>query len=416
MKTKILHSIFIIYLLLAVLCSAICFMPNQKIARADTEEKTSIPLVENSLFSLKTTAVGRNEEILSPIETKSILDTNEHDTKVYYCFNWKDISYLYFEIDSSVKSQTDITVNSYSLVVSSKKTEDYSSIGYDENETTILSTELVQNNFAKQTFSYYIDKSSEKNEDTNRAYGNDYGLYKFDLKYTMIENGEEETHTQSVGQVYIAIIPDNIDKVIENLSEDDLKNLSLLYSVSSSNRLMNAYNFYLSNEELFKYVNPNYIVWNVTGQDKDKNYYILSDEQKYLDEKYNSYKSIWDNQLPSTPYGTSFLFDSNDIEGYWTIHCHIYNSKGEESLYLHADNISTVKTKQSFKWWIIILVVGIILIISTATTIIVLLLKKHKENKDIRSELLNQKLKERNEKEKVKKPQKPKILEKKPKK
>ena len=113
---------------------------------------------------------------------------------------------------------------------------------------------------------------------------------------------------------------------------------------------MNVFNLYLSNDS-YKYVNPKHIKWSVVGLDKLKVNYVLTDKMKTDNlAQYANYKTIWESLPEADISGANFLFNSNDIEGTWTVYCTITNNNGETKT-LSVQNLSTLKKeKESYVW------------------------------------------------------------------
>ena len=136
-------------------------------------------------------------------------------------------------------------------------------IGTEPPKTPLIQTDIYNNIFNSYDFSYSIDSDSKVAESQYHKNGYGFGLYKFDLVYTyLLDDQSVNVSTGSVGGIYVAVIPDDVTTIND-------KDTKILYSISSSNKLMNVFNLYLSND-VYKYVNPAYLEWNVVGQNKEK--------------------------------------------------------------------------------------------------------------------------------------------------
>ena len=152
--------------------------------------------------------------------------------------------------------------------------------------------------------------------------------------------------------------------------------MSSMYSVSSSNRLLNVYNLYLS-KDYYDYVNPKYIEWLVVGTDLEKSSYVYSEKIKNSSIQYANYKSIWQTP-PNEPYGNKFIFDSNNIEGTWTVYCIIKDANGNQKASFFVDNLSTVKQQQTSYVWLILIIIVSTLLIGGIIALVVFYHKKQK--------------------------------------
>ena len=140
---------------------------------------------------------------------------------------------------------------------------------------------------------------------------------------------------------------------------------------------MNVYQITFSNPEIFKYINPKYIKWSVFGKDKKNAEYVLT--KAIRDNGYLSYKYIWEALPTEMQEGSSFILDTNNIEGTWNVHCTIYNSDWTEKTRLSTGKLSTIKHKEkSYIWLILGIVFGVIII---ATTIGLLIYKNKNKKK-----------------------------------
>jgi len=355
---------FLIYLFVPILLLAfgMCFLSTPKnMVMADGD--TSLPALSNEKFTVTPTVYDRRGTSLA--HTTQTVTTNVGDEITYYVFKWREISHLTFNFATNIQDSTEQYV-SYELTAGNIQTE---KLETDVGQMTFssLTSGVISNNTVNiPVLYYYFDKEYVSEISSNKKYGNDFGLYKFDFRYTVVE--DNISHTIAIpNPLYIAILPDNVDTISTN-------GLSISYTVSSSSRLMSIYNLSLSDPNAFKYINPNYIEWSVVGQDKNNNNYALSEKVKNSKIEYASYRIIWTSQLPSEPIGPTFKFDSNNIEGTWTVYCTIFNSAKEERVTIQSDTLSTIKVPSPSYWWIVILVTGVII----AGGIVALIIFKNK--------------------------------------
>lgn len=313
----------------------------------------------NGFFTVRSSPVGRTT---LPSYTLQTVTTDSGEEITYYCFKWRDISSITFSFSSNISNSRYIFTN-YEFIVTSIQDENLETPIGQGNTQRLLSNVITNNRPTFPNVYYYFDSETNTSDSSTRFSGNDFGLYKFDFNYTYTENTTNSTsHTISIGEIYIAIVPDDIDPISASQT-------SLTYTVSSSNRLMNIYNLSFSNKDTFKYVNPKYIQWTVLGNDKDNVSYVLTKE--YRDEFYPTYSYIWSALPDDMQEGDSFILDTNDIEGEWTVYCTIYNSDGSVKAILSTAILSTIKHQEKSNiWWILLIILIIILIAITISLII----------------------------------------------
>lgn len=348
----------LIFMLLGL---GVIFCP-QSIEIANAENFIS-HTVDNGKFSMKITA---NTRTPNPLDfTQKTVQTVVGEEISYLCFNWRDLESLNFKFTSNIKGSR-TAYQSFKFVLTNLQTDDLTlSVGVNDPEILYQGT-IINNNFSQFNFQYYIDKDAKINETQTKCKGNDFGLYKFDFIYSYIEESNEIS--VSIGDVYIAILPDDIDSI-------SISDTKILYSVASSNRLMNIFNLYLS-DNTYKYVNPKYLQWNVVGIDQLNTNYVLTQKAKDSNINYSNHKTIW--QSLDNTNGTNFVFDSNNIEGTWTATCTIFNSDGSEKLNLSVSNLSTIKKEQKSYWWLILLIILICLLVGGTVALIVFRKKRDK--------------------------------------
>lgn len=329
--------------------------------------------VDDGKFSMTMTANARKQTSL-PLDIRTVSKKIGETTKdiTYYCFQWKDLSSLRFRFSSNIRNlTTEYTAFKFLLtnVQDDNLETEISEVAESANFTTLYQGSIVSNTFSQFDFYYYIDKQSDLSETPTRCKGNDFGLYKFDFVYTY-RTDDGDLVDISIGDIYVAVLPQDINTV----EQTDLK---ILYSVSSSNKLMNVFNLYLSNDT-YKYVNPKYIKWGVVGMDKLKVNYVLTNKMKTDNlTQYANYKTIWESLSEEEISGTNFLFNSNDIEGTWTVYCTITDGNGETKN-LSVQNLSTLKTEKKSYVWLVLLIIGLALVLGGVISFIVIYKKNDK--------------------------------------
>lgn len=359
-KVKVLYLIWFVAFLPAILLLSLFTTPI-KTANAETEIVTSIDDVSdrNHYFTLRANPVSRGGTLRGRTQT---VQTENGEIK-YYCFNWRDISSITFNFLSNLSGSQSIFTG-YQFLVTTIQTENLeTSIGQAKPQT-LLSGTISGNTPVMPNIYYYFDKNSNTSDSVYKFSGNDFGIYKFDFNYTFIEDSSPDspTHTFSIGELYIAILPDDIDTIATS-------KLSLTYSVASSKELMNIYNVTFSNQETFKYVNPKYIKWTVFGKDKKNVEYVLT--KQIRDNGHPSCKYIWEALPTEMQEGSSFILDTNNIEGDWTVYCTIYNSDWSEKTNLSTGNLTTVKHKEKSYVWLILGIVFAVIVLIVAIILII---------------------------------------------
>ncbi len=349
-------KILIFPLLLVILGALIISVPiNTNYTSANNFAQHS---VDDGKFSMTMSATPRKS---SPLPEDIRYITNYVDEEItYYCFKWSDLESLKFRFNSNIQNSQN-TYTGYKFLLNFYQTDDLKTSLGTKEPITLHSGDITNNNFTQFDFFYYIDKNSEIKETSTSRKGNDFGIYKFDFVYTYFDENNEIS--VSIGDIYLAILPDDIDTI-------NSSNLKLLYSVSSSDKLMNIFNIYFSNDD-YKYVNPKYLQWNVIGVDQHNRNYVLTEKIKNDNPNFSNYETVWTSIEPEKLLGTNFIFNSNDIEGKWTVSCSIKKSDGTQKQLLQIKDLSTIKkAKPSYVWLILVIVFSVLLIFGIIALII----------------------------------------------
>lgn len=388
MKAKSVQICLLVFLVVFLPAMIFTFASTAKFHNAEAEEssvlveeptQTEEPFASNAtiedltdkngFFTVRSAPVGRTS--VSPICTLQTTMTDSGETITYYCFKWRDISSITFSFSSNLSNSRYVFTN-YEFIVTSIQNENLDTpIGQGKTQT-LLSNTIANNRPSFPNVYYYFDSDVDTSGSATMFNGTDFGLYKFDFNYTYTENTSDATsHTISIGEIYIAIIPDDIDPI-------SASQISLTYSVSSSNQLMNVYNLSFSNKDTFRYVNPKYIKWTVIGKDKRNVDYVLT--KQYRDEFYPSYSYIWSALPNDMQEGDNFILDTNNIEGEWRVYCTIYNSDDTVKAVLSTEILSTIKYEEESNLWLILLIILIIILIAI---IISLIIYRHKNKEKV---------------------------------
>ena len=356
MKKMMLKNILIVLFLPIFLLSfgIVFFANNSHIALADTS--TVLPSITNAeeRFSVNPTVYSKNGLDLSH-STQDV--TNEiNETYTYHIFKWSEISHISFTFTVNLQGSTDTYV-SYSFVVRNVKTQNLETDIGKMDERVLSQSPISNNTVTIPNLHYYFDTNMNVSETAVRKVGNDFGLYKFEFIYTTSEGSSSFPH--SMGALYIAIVPDDMNDIIDDINPNDF---AVEYTVSSSNMLMSVFNFTISLQNEFLYVNPSLIEWTVIGTDKDGADYVLSQKMKDSDPAYANYRVIWGSQLPTEPEGVSFLFDSHNIEGKWVATCTIYDTDHNALFSARSAQVSTIKAPPKSYLWLVLLIAGLFIV------------------------------------------------------
>ncbi len=372
MKTNVFKNISLILCLILTISFGLGLLlfENSASAEEDTQTPFSQTVVSDENFSLTMRVTPRNETSVLPLIQETYETVDGEIT--YFCFQWRDLNTITFNIENSFN--TNLTFKSYSLLMTYARTDDLTQSILSENNTPkkLITSDYLQNN----TFTYNIDKDAPISSGNIRGnYG--FGLYRFQLVYKFSEQQTSTTSTKSIGNIYVAVIPDDIDKITS--LDIQKEKIEIRVRVSSANNLMNKYGLWLSSD-LFTYVNPKYIKWEITGKDRENNVYVLT---KDMQEENPNSKVLYETPDYS-PYGNSYDFESKGIEGLWDVECKILWKNPPENVdkkdsrcSFTVTGLSTYKVEHTTNiWWIILIAIGILLLIIIIAIILIVYYKK----------------------------------------
>lgn len=366
--------------MIGMLLSLLSFMLNF-LADAQISMRENEIVVSNDDFQVSFQATTRTGSALYP-EIKdpvTVIDENGEGKEVsYYYYDWSEISNIRISLQSL--SPAGKTFTGVKIVVSFNETEDLTQ-NVKEDET-IFEYNITNNIFSPTTLTYNIDEDALSAETELNKNGHGFGIYKFDVIYTYVDNNDaQQGNSQEIERsvaddgTYFAIVPDDIDSFS---SSDPSNSITLSSVVTSSDRFLNAYTISI-NENTYKYVNPVHIVWTVEGVDINNTLYVLTESDAVGE--YEGYAYLWPN-LPQGiedgyRYGNTFYFDSNNVEGNFNVRCSIYNSN-DELITFREISVSTVKVETISYLWLIILLI-ILLLVIIASIILIIILKKQEK-------------------------------------
>lgn len=293
--------------------------------------------------------ITANSRLGSNLEFNTVSATLANNSTIeYYVFNWSDLYRLNFELRFP-SSSTSYSFNSYYIKSSVLEDGNFDAMQPAEVLYDIEDMEIdTQQNIITHSINYGIDAKSTTNTSTV-GYG--YGLYKFAINF----NG-----TNDVIVYYFAILPDEIP---ENTSPE------IAYYITKSNSLLTAYEFMITTND-FNYIESSKIHWYVIGESKDGIKYVLTQADHQALDKPENYNYIWENVEQT---GQTFYFDSNGLEGTWTVYCKI------EGTNITSNSIEVVTTKQWITPTIIYISIGVFCGLIILTLIITLIVQRKKE-------------------------------------
>lgn len=348
-------------ILCLTLCSPFFFDAEQNVAKAVSASEMQ---VSDDNFSLQMQAFNKYSSTLTAQKKESVDVSGEKID--YFYFNWSEIKYLTATMNFSPKQNYQFT--KMQLKVSYRQTEDWTQnviapeTASSKSEIVLYEKDFTTTNIPSSRLLYYIN--ADGTETSEKKFGYGFGIYKFDFLYNYIE--QENVYEKSIGSIYVAIVPDDIDSINSSIH--------LKHTVSSSNELLNIYNVYIDSE-LYNYVNPIYVTWFVEGVDQNNLKYVLTKDD--CSGSFATYTPVWESLDKNLRTGTSFIFDSNNIEADWKISCIILNSDGSVKTSSSID-VTTIKEKTVSYFWLILLSVMVGLILIGSIVLIIILKKKEK--------------------------------------
>ena len=319
-------------------------------------------ILQDDNFTVRFQGFNHSNAIMNG-ETKDPIKVLDKSINYIY-YNWSELNYLKINMSAPyLSSSTQFT--GAKLYVSYLQTEDWKqNVSSDTNlnkDKVIYETTIFGNNFPTVPFTFYIDEQTNISEGVQTKFGNGFGIYKFEFVYSFIESSQNKNIDKSMGSIYFAIVPDNVDEV-----EGDI---NIKYTISSSDQFLNVYHLYLDTST-YNYVNPCYVVWTIEGVDQNNMRYVLTESDRVG--QYYSYEALWPSY--ENRNGKTFVFDSNGVEGDFEIYCTIYDTDGQIKTFDMVE-VTTIKDKTFSYLWLII-VLCIVFIIIVASIILIIVLKK----------------------------------------
>ena len=367
MTRKVKWKIITLPLILAMtILLCLTFLPHSKTSAEMLLGDNQTLSVSDTYYSMSIQGYNRNNAVL---EAKISEEVEVIDQKIaYVCYDWSSVSHLKISMQRSSNTDPNFNFLGYELRLSYMQTENLSQNIHDFNGKKFSDLVIYSSSTSSSmpSFTYYINEIEGVKESEQTKIGYGFGLYKFEFVYKYLDTGDtsqEKATEKSIGSIYVAILPDDIDTTSGSFG--------ITYTVSSSSTFLNAFTFKIDNDT-YKYVNPCYIVWFVDGVDKGNMHYVLTESDR--EGQFFSYSALWDSY--ENRNGNTFYFDSNGIEADFTVTCSIYDSEGNLKAYNSVD-ITTIKVNPVSYLWLII--VGIILTIVIISSIILIFVLKKKE-------------------------------------
>ena len=325
----------------------------------------------DSNFTFELTGFSSQTSPLSPTySTPVTIIDDEHGKEVNYAYyDWSKLKFFGISIKNSLTGNEDTFVD-VKLLVSYKQTENLSeNVG---KERVIYEETISGNTLANKALTFHIDQPEKITE--NAIYGDGFGIYKFDLIYSYVDvsSGNANPLSLSLGEIYVAVMPDDIDT--------KSKHITFKTEKYSSNELLDSY-YITFNERDYDYVNPCHIKWSVTGIGKDNTRYVMRESDK-IEGDYRTalWESYGDDNEKDTAYdmfGKDFLFDSHNVEGRFDVTCTIYNSNGD-IITTYSTTVSTIKDESNSYLWLYIALAILLVVIIIGIILIIVFRKKEK--------------------------------------
>lgn len=338
-------------LFMALACSMTGFMVSPAGANADVLKLTN---------SISVTATRRDDAIYNTT------DTGTFQGSTYKGYAWETLKALQIRYVESGEITEAVQYN-YNVKVEFRR-------GYISDETSFDSDDkiLVDTVFSGTaetlaeipTFVYPIDPvlkeeslssfytRQPKLEDiADKTAGFGWGIYKITLSINSTEAVSE----------YIAVRPTVADAAPQ-----------ITYTLASAQEgIYDAYQFSFTNASRYSYVDQTLVKWYVKGETIDGKKIALMKDDLLLDD-YAEYKDYLYEVLERS--GTSFYFDSKNVQGTWDVYCVVYDmDKTTAKFTSPAETVRTgEKMSTSIIIWIIVAVgialLGLIIFIIVKTT------------------------------------------------
>lgn len=366
--------IYIISLLLAIFTTfAISFLTANLTKAEINQDSETVLSVENltlsdSSYEVRFQGFNANNSVVVPTISDPILVVDKEIT--YVCYDWSSLSQIRINMQRT-NTNSSFAYLGVELRLSYMQTENLSQNiqdfnGEKYNDITLFS---LEEDITIPTVTFYIDEQEGLEEGNQTKFGYGFGLYKFEFVYSFIDlsdSSQPNAIEKSIGSMYFAILPDDIDELSGSFGIDN--------EVSSSTTFLNAFTFSINND-IYKYANPCYIEWFVEGVDEHNMRYVLTESDRV--DQYYTYSAIYEGEYPYGRNGNTFYFDSNGIEADFQITCNIYDSSGNLKNTATIE-VTTIKIETMSYLWLII--IGIILaLVFIATIILIIVLKKNEK-------------------------------------
>lgn len=370
---------FICIMLLAVLIFACLSFSAGSLAKADTQNDPSELALESDTLQGEL-----NVSILSRNDQNIILDSpvDYNDSQVY-TVPWKDAKQFTISFTPSQNNPPPLSPdtenpNSYQMHISINYLKGYAF--KDGEETDFITSETIPlgvvytsptvsdyNEIALHYFSFNID-------DTFSTDGNGDGDY-FDKEDTSINWGIYQFVVDINGaeqhSLYYFIEPTSVIT--------DVPNIDYTISTTAMESLTNSFEFYLVNDNAYRYIDENLLVWYAYGTTIDGARYALT-ASDLEDEDFAQYECT--ASLYSSYYrtGREFVFEvpkvnDEDLIGDWHVWC-VYNPGSATAL---SSNEITVSTEKPFNYFNIIYIVIALCVLAVIVIILIGVYKKKKE-------------------------------------
>lgn len=339
LQLKLIPIISIFMLFLFAIASIGFFNFNQNITMAQSNQT-------NSNFFLNVLDRSGNQ-LLTDTETT-------FNGKKAYVYQWKDVSKLVLNFDPAKripgKAYNEKMQECYDLTVEVQYVQGFrqeaswtrfNTLTFYTNTQTGEESYL---NFANIKPEFVVDQGItgiDQTASNTQVNIGTWGIYRF----RSVINGQD-----TLSDYFI------IEPTLEILEAPKI----VYETIPSQSTLLNAFNFSLANNETFKYINKENLVWYVLGKSTDGATYALtfSDINSGKDE-FSGCSTAFAETYSRT--GQTFTFDSMGVQGDWQVWCEYnYDGKVESSI---KSNVQKVKTGNKLSVGTIVwIVIGISLL------------------------------------------------------
>ena len=228
-------TLFAFSFLPAIPTKAKTMINNSEMVLSDDEALT----LSDTYYSVRFQGFNSNNSVLTPTLSEPVQVVEEENEITYICYNWSTLSHININIQRSATTDTNLRFLGVKLRLSYMQTENLTQNIQDFNGEKYLDIELYNSNGESVSFlpiTYYINEMEGMEEGNQTKFGYGFGLYKFEFVYSFIDlsdSSQPNAIEKSIGSMYFAILPDDIDELSGSFGIDN--------EVSSSTTFLNAF-------------------------------------------------------------------------------------------------------------------------------------------------------------------------------